>query len=98
MQELSNQLKELQDKGFIRPSSSLWGAPILFVEKQDGSFREIVWVNLECEILLQEVHFSLDMSEQQKENAFQTIKDMLCDAPILALPEGTNDFEVYCDA
>ncbi|GKE05093.1 hypothetical protein Tco_1397111, partial [Tanacetum coccineum] len=38
MQELSNQLKELQDKGFIRPSSLLWGAPVLFVEKQDGSF------------------------------------------------------------
>ncbi|GJT39769.1 putative reverse transcriptase domain-containing protein [Tanacetum coccineum] len=33
MQELSNQLKELQDKGFIRPSSSPWGAPVLFVKK-----------------------------------------------------------------
>ncbi|GJR87466.1 putative reverse transcriptase domain-containing protein, partial [Tanacetum coccineum] len=33
------QLKELQDKGFIRPSSSPWGAPILFVKKKDGSFR-----------------------------------------------------------
>nr|GEU47230.1 hypothetical protein [Tanacetum cinerariifolium] len=30
--------------------------------------------------------------------AFQTLKDMLCDAPILALPEGTYDFVVYCDA
>ncbi|GJR62774.1 putative reverse transcriptase domain-containing protein [Tanacetum coccineum] len=39
MQELSNQLKELQDKGFIRPSSSPWGAPVLFVKKKDGSFR-----------------------------------------------------------
>ncbi|GKA59062.1 putative reverse transcriptase domain-containing protein [Tanacetum coccineum] len=39
MQELSNQLKELQDKGFIRPSSSTWGAPVLFVKKKDGSFR-----------------------------------------------------------
>nr|GEY78029.1 reverse transcriptase domain-containing protein [Tanacetum cinerariifolium] len=38
MQELANQLKELQDKGFIRPSSSPWGAPILFVKKKDGSF------------------------------------------------------------
>ncbi|GKF82809.1 hypothetical protein Tco_0244465, partial [Tanacetum coccineum] len=34
LQELSNQLKELQDKGFIRPISSLWGAPVFF-----GSFR-----------------------------------------------------------
>ncbi|GJZ52123.1 putative nucleotidyltransferase, ribonuclease H [Tanacetum coccineum] len=39
MQELSGQLKELQDKGFIRPSHSPWGAPVLFVKKKDGSFR-----------------------------------------------------------
>ncbi|GJU83637.1 putative reverse transcriptase domain-containing protein [Tanacetum coccineum] len=37
MQELFNQLKELQDKGFIRPSSSPWGAPVLFVKNKDGS-------------------------------------------------------------
>ncbi|GJR42279.1 putative reverse transcriptase domain-containing protein [Tanacetum coccineum] len=39
LEELSSQLKELQDKGFIRPSSSPWGAPILFVKKKDDSFR-----------------------------------------------------------
>ncbi|GJX90997.1 putative reverse transcriptase domain-containing protein [Tanacetum coccineum] len=39
LEELSGQLKELQDKGFIRPSSSPWGAPILFIKKNDGSFR-----------------------------------------------------------
>ncbi|GJW99924.1 hypothetical protein Tco_0183838 [Tanacetum coccineum] len=39
MQELSEQLKELQDKGFIRPSHSPWGAPVLFVKKKDGSMR-----------------------------------------------------------
>ncbi|GJZ71587.1 putative reverse transcriptase domain-containing protein [Tanacetum coccineum] len=39
MKELSDQLQELSDKGFIRPSSSPWGAPILFVKKKDGSFR-----------------------------------------------------------
>ncbi|GJY06111.1 putative reverse transcriptase domain-containing protein [Tanacetum coccineum] len=39
LEELSGQLKELQDKGFIQPSSSPWGAPILFVKKNDGSFR-----------------------------------------------------------
>ncbi|GKG23608.1 hypothetical protein Tco_0391644, partial [Tanacetum coccineum] len=35
MKELAEQLKELSDKGFIRPSSSPWGAPVLFVKKKD---------------------------------------------------------------
>nr|GEX61773.1 putative reverse transcriptase domain-containing protein [Tanacetum cinerariifolium] len=39
MKELSKQLQELSDKGFIRPSSSPWEAPVLFVKKKDGSFR-----------------------------------------------------------
>ncbi|GJW66728.1 putative ribonuclease H-like domain-containing protein [Tanacetum coccineum] len=39
MQELSNQLQELADRGFIRPSTSPWGAPVLFVKKKYGCFR-----------------------------------------------------------
>nr|GEY90658.1 hypothetical protein [Tanacetum cinerariifolium] len=39
LKELSDQLKELSEKGFICPSSSPWGAPVLFVKKKDGSFR-----------------------------------------------------------
>ncbi|KAI3715141.1 hypothetical protein L6452_22111 [Arctium lappa] len=39
MHELSTQLQELLDKGFIRPSSSPWGAPVLFVKKKDGTLR-----------------------------------------------------------
>ena len=39
MQELSTQLQELLDKGFIRSSSSPWGTPMLFVRKKDGSHR-----------------------------------------------------------
>ncbi|GJR94896.1 putative reverse transcriptase domain-containing protein [Tanacetum coccineum] len=39
MKMLSVQLQELLEKGFIHPSSSPWGAPILFVKKKDGSFR-----------------------------------------------------------
>jgi hypothetical protein len=35
--ELKKQIAELEAKGFIRPSSSLWEAPILFVEKKDGT-------------------------------------------------------------
>nr|GEU55729.1 putative reverse transcriptase domain-containing protein [Tanacetum cinerariifolium] len=39
MQELSSQLQELSDRGFIRPSSSPWGASVLFFKKKDGPFR-----------------------------------------------------------
>ncbi|GKE96072.1 putative reverse transcriptase domain-containing protein, partial [Tanacetum coccineum] len=44
MKELSEQLKELSDKGFIRPSSSPWGAPVLFVKKNDGSFQMVEYL------------------------------------------------------
>jgi hypothetical protein len=39
LKELKEQLQELLDKGFIRPSISPWGAPVLFVKKKDGSMR-----------------------------------------------------------
>ncbi|GJV55351.1 putative reverse transcriptase domain-containing protein [Tanacetum coccineum] len=39
VKEFPDQLQELSNKGFIRPSSSPWGAPVLFVKKKDGSFR-----------------------------------------------------------
>ncbi|GKE70234.1 putative reverse transcriptase domain-containing protein, partial [Tanacetum coccineum] len=179
MQELSEQLKELQDKGFIRPSHSPWGAPVLFVKKKDGlCTKEDHKVHLrlmlelltkeklyakfsKCEFWLQEVHFlshvvnqsgihvdpskieavknwkdpttpsevrsflglagyyrrfianffkivkpltSLTQKNQkyeldeEQEAAFQTLKNNLCDAPVLSLPDGVEDFVVYCDA
>jgi len=39
LDELKTQLRELLDKGFIRPSNSSWGAPVLFVRKKDGTRR-----------------------------------------------------------
>ena len=39
LKELKAQLKDLVDKGFIKPSISPWGAPVLFVKKNDGSLR-----------------------------------------------------------
>ena len=39
LKELNIQLQEFQSKGFIQPSTSTWGAPILFVKKKDGSLR-----------------------------------------------------------
>nr|GFD50474.1 putative reverse transcriptase domain-containing protein [Tanacetum cinerariifolium] len=39
LKELKDQLQELLERGFIRPSGSPWGAPVLFVRKKDGSMR-----------------------------------------------------------
>ena len=39
LKELETQLQELLDKGFVRPSVSPWGAPVLFVKKKDGTLR-----------------------------------------------------------
>ncbi|GKA48469.1 putative reverse transcriptase domain-containing protein, partial [Tanacetum coccineum] len=43
MSKLSNHLKELQEKGFIRPSHSPWGEPVLFVKKKDGAMRMCIY-------------------------------------------------------
>ena len=40
--EIKKQIKELLDKGYIRPSSSPWGSPVLLVEKKDGSLSMVV--------------------------------------------------------
>ena len=42
LEEIKKQIKELLEKGYIRPNSSPWGAPVLLVEKKDGSFRMVV--------------------------------------------------------
>ena len=42
LEEIKKQIKEILDKGYIRPSSSPWGLPVLLVEKKDGSLRTVV--------------------------------------------------------
>ncbi|GJW82433.1 putative reverse transcriptase domain-containing protein [Tanacetum coccineum] len=193
LQELSTQLQEISDKGFIRPSISPWGAPVLSIKKKDGSFRMCIdyrklnkltvnnryplprinhlfdqlqgsrvysKINLrsgyhqlrvreeehaehlklilellkkdelyakfsKCEFLLSKVQFlghvidsegiyvdpakiesikdwaspkTLTEIRQFLEAAFQLLKQKLCSSPILALPEGSENFVVYCDA
>ncbi|GJV26139.1 putative reverse transcriptase domain-containing protein [Tanacetum coccineum] len=148
MKELSEQLKELFDKGFIRPSSSPWGALVLFVKKKYGSFRMCIdyqelnkltvknryplpriddlfdqlqgssvysKIDLRSCWVLSKIHiegfrrlpnrrpssarrrFKFEWGDKQ-EAAFQLLKQKLCSAPILALPEGNKDFIAYCDA
>ncbi|GKE16919.1 reverse transcriptase domain-containing protein [Tanacetum coccineum] len=170
-QELSDQFQELADRGFIRPSTSPWGAPVLFVKTKDGSFRMCLSVYSKIDLrsgyhqlrvrdedisktafrtryghygfqvmpfgltnaptvfmdLMNQIrqflglagyyqrfikYFSkiakslTELTQKNKkyiwgkdqETAFQLLKQKLCEAPILALPEGNDDFVVYCDA
>ncbi|GJT09898.1 putative reverse transcriptase domain-containing protein [Tanacetum coccineum] len=168
MQELSNQLQELTDRGFIQPSTSPWGAPVLFVKKKDGSFRmcidyrelnkltiknryplpriddlfdQLQGSSVYSKIDLRSGYHQLRVKEEDipKNSLHNKILDTMnfnqglhvepakieavknwtspttptevrqflglagyyrrfIEAPILALPEGNDDFIVYCDA
>ncbi|GKB55590.1 putative reverse transcriptase domain-containing protein [Tanacetum coccineum] len=95
MQELSNQLKELQEKEEHEVHLELLEKEKLFrrFSKYEFWLQEIA----KPLTLLTQKSKKFEWGDKQ-ENAFQTLKYMLCDASILALPEGTNDFIVYCDA
>nr|GEV16913.1 putative reverse transcriptase domain-containing protein [Tanacetum cinerariifolium] len=62
MKELAEQLQELSDKGFIKPSSSPWGAPVLFVKKKDGSFR--MWSSVYSKINLRSSYPQVRVREE----------------------------------
>ncbi|GJW34322.1 putative reverse transcriptase domain-containing protein [Tanacetum coccineum] len=101
MKELSGQLKELSEKGFIRPSSSPWGAPVLFFKKKDGSFRMCIDYRIFFDFKTTDQANSKNKKfewGEEEEETFNMLKQKLCIAPILSLPEGTEDFVVYCDA
>ncbi|GJV44406.1 reverse transcriptase domain-containing protein [Tanacetum coccineum] len=95
MQELSDQLQELADQDFNRPSTSPWGALDLPATTGDSSrvflkiakpLTELIQKNKKC-----------IWGENQK-SAFQLLKQKHCEAPIIELPEGNDDFVIYCDA
>ncbi|GJT47081.1 putative reverse transcriptase domain-containing protein [Tanacetum coccineum] len=97
MKELAEQLQELTDKGFIRPSSSPWGAPVLFVKKKDGSFRMCIDYR-ELNKLTVKNRYPLpridDLFDQlQGSSIYSKIDLRSCHAPILALPEGKRRFQ-----
>ena len=66
LKELKTQLQELLDKGFIRPSVSPWGVPVLFVKKKDGTlwmcidYRQINKVTVKNKYLLPRIEDLFD--------------------------------------
>ncbi|XP_071728446.1 uncharacterized protein [Rutidosis leptorrhynchoides] len=87
--EMMSQIQELLDRRFIRPSSSPWGYYRRFIK----DFSKIMGPL--TKLTRKDVSFQWG---DEQEKTFQTLKQLLCQAPILALPEGTDDFVVYCDA
>ncbi|GJX60048.1 putative reverse transcriptase domain-containing protein [Tanacetum coccineum] len=132
MKEFSEQLQELSDKGFIRPSSSPWGAPVFIYSKIDlrSSYHQLRvreqdipktafrtryghyefqvmpfgLTNAPADKKEHEEHLKaiLELLKREKLYAMFSkcefwIPKKLCSAPILALPEGSEDVVVYCD-
>ncbi|GJZ31520.1 putative reverse transcriptase domain-containing protein [Tanacetum coccineum] len=96
MKELSEQLQELSDKGFIRPSSSPWGAPILKVQ-----FLGHVIDSRAIHVDPAKIESIKDWASPKtlmEIRQFLGLAGYYRSAPILALPEGSEDFVVYCDA
>ncbi|KAL6345874.1 hypothetical protein AAG906_020456 [Vitis piasezkii] len=89
LKELKTQLDELLGKGFIRPSTSPWGALVLFVKKKDDTLRNSSgpFQGGSCTRVAKEC-----------ENAFQELKRKLTTAPMLTTPISGELFTVYCDA
>nr|GEV40157.1 hypothetical protein [Tanacetum cinerariifolium] len=148
MKELATHLQELSEKGFIRPSSSPWGAPVLFVKKKDGSFRSSVYSKIDLrtsyhQLRIKEEDISITAFRTRYGHyefrvmpfcltialaVFMDLMNRVCKPyldnegvhvdPVkiaaiknwatpttptevrqfLALPEGSDDFVVYCDA
>ncbi|GJZ26454.1 putative reverse transcriptase domain-containing protein [Tanacetum coccineum] len=106
MKELSEQIQELSDKGFIRPSSSPLGAHLCFQKEGQiisrclaGYYQRFIKGFLKLAkpmTKLTQKKVAFEWGDKQ-EAAFQTLKSKLCSAPILALPQVAENFIVYCD-
>ncbi|GKD04494.1 putative reverse transcriptase domain-containing protein [Tanacetum coccineum] len=100
MKELSEQLQELSDKGFIRPSSSPWGAPVLFVKKKDGSFwmfidyRELNKLMVKNPYPLPRID---DLFDQLQGSSFQVMPFGLTNAPAVFMDLMNGVCKPYLD-
>nr|GEZ36372.1 reverse transcriptase domain-containing protein [Tanacetum cinerariifolium] len=104
MKELSNQLQELSDKGFIRPMKNRYPLPRiddLFDQHQGSSIYSKIDLRSgyhQLRVQEEDIPKTAFRNRDKQEAAFQLLKQKLYSAPILALPEGAKDFVAYCDA
>ncbi|KAJ8759015.1 hypothetical protein K2173_003253 [Erythroxylum novogranatense] len=103
LRELKEQLEELLEKGYVRPSSSPWGAPVLFVKKKDESWRYyrrfvkgFSMIVAPMTKLLRKNQKFIWTDECQK--SFEELKHRLTSAPVLILPSSDEGYTVYSDA
>ncbi|GJW94534.1 putative reverse transcriptase domain-containing protein [Tanacetum coccineum] len=82
-------LQEVQFLGHVINGDGLAGYYRRFIENFSKIAKSLTILTQKCK--------TFDWGEEQ-ELAFQTLKDKLCNAPVLALPDGPEDFVVYCDA
>ncbi|GJU48718.1 putative reverse transcriptase domain-containing protein [Tanacetum coccineum] len=110
MKELSKQLKELLEKGFIRPSWSPWGAPVVFIKKKDGSFymcsvyiQKLIYVFGYHQLRVREEDIPITAFRTRYGHyEFHVMPFGLTNAPAVFMDLMNrvclDDFVVYCDA
>ncbi|XP_070038250.1 uncharacterized protein [Nicotiana tomentosiformis] len=108
LRELKEQRRDLLEIGFIRPSTSPWGATVLFVRKKDGSLWMCEGIRVDTQKIEAVKTWPRPTTPTEKatkfqwtgacEQSFQALKDRLTLAPVLTLLEGTDGYAIYCDA
>ncbi|WMV24606.1 hypothetical protein MTR67_017991, partial [Solanum verrucosum] len=109
LKELKGQLKDLLGKGFIRPSHSPWGAPVLFVKKKDGclrmciDYRQLNRVTVKnryplprIDDLFDQLHGASHFSKIDLRSGYHQVKVRECDIPKTAFR--TRVFKPYLDS
>ncbi|XP_040369333.1 uncharacterized protein LOC121051237 [Rosa chinensis] len=98
LKELMEQIDGLLEQGFIRPSTSPWGDPVVFARKKDGSLRLCVDYRKLNKVTIKnwnDVHF---VWTEECERAFNVLNARLTTTPVLTIPTSGGGLVIYSDA